>query len=83
MADIKGNVYSQNLFNKIAELNEIEGINLIPTILELIVFDKYFTINDEHYEPSTGEASMILLHRELSEDKDIYILDEPEKKFRE
>lgn len=79
MADIKGNVYSQNLFNKIAELNEIEGINLIPTILELIVFDKYFTINDEHYEPSTGEASMILLHRELSEDKDIYILDEPEK----
>jgi predicted ATPase len=79
MADIKENVYSQNLFNKIAELNEMEGINLIPTTLELIVFDKYFTINDEHYEPSTGEASMILLHRELSEDKDIYILDEPEK----
>ena len=79
MGDIKENVYSQNLFNKIAELNEMEGINLIPTTLELIVFDKYFTINDEHYEPSTGEASMILLHRELSEDKDIYILDEPEK----
>lgn len=79
MADIKENVYSQNLFNKIAELNEMDGINLIPTTLELIVFDKYFTINDEHYEPSTGEASMLLLHRELSEDKDIYILDEPEK----
>ena len=79
IADIKENEYSQNLFNKIAELNEMEGINLIPTTLELIVFDKYFTINDEHYEASTGEASMILLHRELSEDKDIYILDEPEK----
>ncbi|MBU1216069.1 hypothetical protein KJ870_05505 [bacterium] len=79
MADIKEGVCSQNLFNKIAELNQIEGIDSIPTTLELIVFDKYFTINDEHYEPSTGEASMILLHRELSEDKDIYILDEPEK----
>jgi predicted ATPase len=43
------------------------------------VFKKYFTINDELYEPSTGESSMLLLHKELKEDKDVYILDEPEK----
>ncbi len=79
LVEINEAVYSQDLFNKIAKLNQIEEIDSIPTILELILFDKYFTINDEHYEPSTGEASMILLHRELSEDKDIYILDEPEK----
>jgi predicted ATPase len=79
MAEIKESVYSQSLFSKVAELNKIEDIDLIPTTLELIVFDKFFTINNERYEPSTGEASMILLHRELSEDKDVYILDEPEK----
>ncbi len=72
-------MYSDDLFNKIAELNEEEDIDSVPTILELLVFHKYFTINGEPYDPSTGEASMILLHRELSEDKDVYILDEPEK----
>ncbi len=79
MAEIKDEVYSQSLFSKIANLNNIDEIESIPTILELILFKKYFTINGECYEPSTGEDSMILLHRELSEDKDIYILDEPEK----
>jgi len=79
MADIKKKVYSQDLFNNIADLNAIDDIDSIPTTLELIVFDRYFVIADERYEPSTGEESMILLHRELSEDKDIYILDEPEK----
>ena len=79
MTDIKEGVYSKDLFNNIAKLNRIEDIDSISTILELIVFDKFFTINGERYKPSTGEASMILLHRELSVDKDIYILDEPEK----
>ncbi|MFA7554119.1 MAG: hypothetical protein WCY88_07710 [Spongiibacteraceae bacterium] len=76
---VKEKAYSDNLFNSISELNEVEGIDAIPTILELLIFDKFFTIDGEAYRPSTGEASMILLHRELSEDKDIYILDEPEK----
>lgn len=79
MNEIKESIYTNRLFNKISELNEIDGIDLIPTILELLLFDRYFVIDKKRYDPSTGEASMILLHGELNEDKDIYILDEPEK----
>ena len=76
---INDNAYSEDLFNSISEFNEVDEIDTIPTLLELVIFDRYFTIDGEKYKPSTGEASMILLHRELSEDKEIYILDEPEK----
>jgi predicted ATPase len=31
------------------------------------------------YKPSSGEASMVMLHKELDQEKDIYILDEPER----
>ena len=76
---INTDLYTPQLFERIAELNSIESIDSIPSILELLVFNKYFTINGESYEPSTGESSMLLLHKELKEDKDVYILDEPEK----
>jgi len=76
---INENLYTSQLFEKIAELNSIEGVDSIPTIIELLIISKYFTINDEFYKPSTGESSMLLLHKELKEDKDVYILDEPEK----
>ena len=76
---ISANLYSPELFKRIADLNSIENIDSIPTILELLMFAKYFTLNEERYEPSTGESSMLLLHKELKEDKDVYILDEPEK----
>lgn len=76
---INADLYSPQLFEQIAELNSIESIDSIPTILELLVFNKFFTINEELYDPSTGESSMLLLHKELKEDKDVYILDEPEK----
>ncbi len=77
--NIQSEIYSDQLFDKIAELNEIEDIETIPTLLELLVFNRYFTIDDIEYSPSTGEASMILLHQELNKDMDVYILDEPEK----
>lgn len=76
---IKASLYSNLLFEKVSEFNCIEGIENIPSILELLVFKKYFTIDGSQYEPSTGESSMILLHKELSEDKEVYVLDEPEK----
>lgn len=77
--DIMEKAYSEDLFNSIAKLNQMEDIDSILTIPELLVFDRFFTTGGDAYKPSTGEASMILLHRELSEDKDVYILDEPEK----
>ena len=76
---INDNLYSPLLFEEISKLNSNEGIEYIPTILELVIVRKYFVIDDEPYEPSTGESSMLLLHKELIEDKDVYILDEPEK----
>lgn len=76
---IGSETYDHKLFEKIADLNAIEGIDTIPTILELLMSKKYFTIDKRLYKPSTGESSMILLHKELTQDKDVYILDEPEK----
>ena len=76
---ICANLYTPELFGRIAYLNSIENIDSIATILELLMFDKYFTLNNALYEPSSGESSMLLLHKELKKDKDVYILDEPEK----
>lgn len=77
--EIHSSVYTSMLFERVTELNAIEGIETIPSILELLIFKKYFAINDKEYGPSTGESSMIMLHKELTEEKDVYILDEPEK----
>jgi len=43
------------------------------------MFRRYFTLDGLPYTPSSGEASMVLLQKELGDDKDVYILDEPEK----
>jgi predicted ATPase len=72
-------VNSENLFEKISDLNDIEGIETINCISDLLLVTRHFTLNDLLYTPSNGESSMILLHKELSEEKDIYLIDEPEK----
>jgi predicted ATPase len=72
-------VYTEELFEEITNLNNIEGIEGIKTISELLLFKKYFSMNGSEYAPSSGEASMLMLQKELREDKDVYILDEPEK----
>jgi ABC-type dipeptide/oligopeptide/nickel transport system ATPase component len=76
---IKEHIYTNELFEQVAKLNAVEGAEDIKTILELIMINRYFVIDDTEYSPSTGESLMILLHHELSEDKEVYILDEPEK----
>ena len=76
---IAKHIYSTELFEKITELNEIEGIETIQNINDLLLFHKHFTLSGTSYQPSNGESSMILLHKELIEDKDIYLIDEPEK----
>ncbi|WP_298147414.1 hypothetical protein [Flavobacterium sp.] len=72
-------IHSNELFLKITELNEIEHIDSINSLSDLLLKFKHFTLNGTIYSPSNGESSMILLHKELAEDKDIYIIDEPEK----
>lgn len=76
---ISKHIYSNDLFEKISEMNEIDDIETITSISDLLLFSKHFTLNGNIYSPSNGESSMILLHRELKEDKDIYLIDEPEK----
>ncbi|MFW2137399.1 hypothetical protein ACK2M7_14190 [Chryseobacterium sp. TY4] len=76
---ISNHLYSTELFEKIAMLNEIEDIEEIREISDLLQFNKHFVLNGSNYNPSNGESSMILLHKELTEDKEIYLIDEPEK----
>ncbi len=76
---IARHVYSSTLFEKITEFKQIDGSETINGINDLLLFYRHFTINNENYTPSTGESSMVLLHNELSEDKEMYLIDEPEK----
>jgi hypothetical protein len=72
-------VYSTELFEKIAELNQIDRIETINGVGDLLQFYRHFTLDKQEYSPSNGESSMVLLHKELLEDKEIYLIDEPEK----
>lgn len=72
-------IYTNNLFEAITELTSINGFETIETINDLLLIKKYFAIEGDFYKPSNGESSMLLLQNELLDDKDIYLLDEPEK----
>lgn len=76
---IAQSAYSDGLFKHITDLNAIEDVEAIETVYELLLFKRYFTVAGNPYEPSSGEASMVMLHKELETDKDVYILDEPER----
>nr|WP_067062005.1 hypothetical protein [Mucilaginibacter sp. L294] len=76
---ISKHIHAAELFGKIADLNAIESIETIVSISDLLLKQRHFTLDGNHYSPSNGESSMILLHKELIEDKDIYLIDEPEK----
>jgi len=77
--DIADNAYSETLFEHVSYLGELEDSDQIPTVLELLMFRRFYQLGGKDYSPSSGEASMILLQRELGMNKDIYILDEPER----
>ena len=76
---ILGHAYSDDLFQQISELNEIEDVEGIKTVHELLLFRRYFALDGVPYSPSSGEASMVMLQKELATDKEVYILDEPER----
>ena len=76
---ISEHIYKNSLFEKIDELKKIEGSENITSIKDLLLFSRYFTLNGQTYIPSNGESSMVLLHNELMAEKEIYLIDEPEK----
>lgn len=71
--------YADDLFQYISELNAIEDVENIKTVLELLLFKRYFALDGQSYSPSSGESSMVMLQKELGTDKEVYILDEPER----
>lgn len=76
---IAGCIYDDSLFRCIADLNAIEEVENIKTVQELLLFNRRFMLDGSQYIPSSGEASMVMLQKELGAEKDIYILDEPER----
>ncbi|MYE81912.1 MAG: hypothetical protein F4X36_08720 [Gammaproteobacteria bacterium] len=76
---ILSRVYADDLFQHVTELNGIEGVEDIDTVNELLLFRRYFALAGRPYSPSSGESSMVMLHKELTAEKDVYILDEPER----
>ena len=77
--NILAHAYYDELFQYIAELNDIEDVEGVKTVYELLLFKRYFALDGDPYTPSSGEASMVMLQKELGTDKEIYILDEPER----
>lgn len=79
MHAIKDKCTCNDLFDSITELNAIIDIDKISSLLDLLLFWRRFTLAEEEYSPSNGECSMLNLHSELAENKEIYLLDEPER----
>lgn len=77
--EILKHAYEDDLFQHIATLNAIEDVEKIETVYELLLFKRYFALDALPYSPSSGEASMVMLQKELETDKEVYILDEPER----
>lgn len=77
--DILKYAYAEDLFQYISKLNEIDDVEKIKTVNELLLFKRYFALNGNTYSPSSGESSMVMLQKELGMDKEVYILDEPER----
>jgi len=77
--EILKHAYKDNLFQHIANLNAIEDVEKIETVYELLLFKRYFALDGSPYSPSSGESSMVMLQKELETDKEVYILDEPER----
>lgn len=77
--DIIAHAYDDSLFQHIAGLNEVEDVEKIETVYELLLFKRYFALEGNRYTPSSGESSMVMLHKELETEKEVYILDEPER----
>lgn len=77
--DVKEKSTSDDLFDSITQLNDVPDIEKIKSLSDLLLFWRRFSLQGEQYSPSNGECSMLNLHSELDEEKEIYILDEPER----
>ena len=79
LQDIHLHAFDDSLFQHVSGLNDVEDVEEIETVYELLLFKRYFALDGIRYTPSSGESSMVMLHKELETEKDVYILDEPER----
>lgn len=79
LREVGKHAFQDDLFHHVSAFNAAEGVEEVKTVHELLLFKRYFTLDGLPYTPSSGEASMVMLQKELGTDKDVYILDEPEK----
>jgi|SRR3989344_1008796 predicted ATPase len=79
LREIGKHLFEDDLFHYVSEFNATEDVDEVKTVYELLLFKRYFTLDGLPYTPSSGEASMVMLQKELGTDKDVYLLDEPEK----
>jgi predicted ATPase len=79
LRDVFKHAFEDDLFHHVSQFNGTEDVDGVKTVNELLLFKRYFTLDGLPYSPSSGESSMVMLQKELGLDKDVYILDEPEK----
>jgi predicted ATPase len=79
LAKIAAHAFSGELFQLVSDLNEIDDGGEIKSLEDLIVVYRHFALDGTGYTPSSGESSMVMLQAELDTERDVYILDEPEK----
>lgn len=77
------NYYKPDLSSYVCDLNAFLQEKEITSLNNFLSIKKTFALSSDYdaddYRPSTGEATMIVLQEKLNEDKEIFILDEPEK----
>lgn len=72
-------IFSSDAGQKLVDLIALDKDKNIASLTPFIGLRRYITLEDgTQYSPSEGEKGIVLLERKLSEDADIYILDEPE-----
>ena len=79
LSEICDNIFSDSLAKIVDELKELLNDTSIESIEPFIGTKRYITDSEENeYQPSNGEESIILLQRTLRKPADAYFLDEPE-----
>ena len=80
--NIDKSIFNDNLYKKISEIKD-EELKHIKSLKQFVGIQKKPVLKKGeryiNYKPSTGEETMLILQETLESDKDIFILDEPEK----
>ena len=82
---LQKHLFDVNINEIIRELSDNLSAYSILSLDDFLGVKKVFTLKPtkldeiEEYVPSTGEATMIILQEKLNDNKDVFILDEPEK----